>query len=65
MLVLARRVDGRINLHLQTEHGEKLLGTVMVVSVHGPTVRLGFEFGPEVRIAREELDDRPRVETKP
>jgi sRNA-binding carbon storage regulator CsrA len=57
MLVLTRRPDQRINLYLKTEHGPKLLGSILVVKATDKIVRLGFdEFGPEVSILRGELE---------
>jgi sRNA-binding carbon storage regulator CsrA len=57
MLVLGRKQEERINLYLKTEHGPKLLGSILVVKATDKIVRLGFdEFGPEVSILRGELE---------
>ncbi len=56
MLVLTRDTDQKVNLYLTTPHGQKLLGSVMLVKVRrGGKVRLGFEFGDEVQVLREEV----------
>jgi sRNA-binding carbon storage regulator CsrA len=56
MLVLRRDRDQRINLYLNTEHGKKLLGQIVMVDVVRQQAKLGFEFGSEVSILRAELE---------
>lgn len=51
-LVLARKNMERTNLY----DGDRLIGTVKVLSAMRGLVRLGFEFVPDVRIVREEVD---------
>ena len=56
MLILGRQWDQGITLTLPD--GRK--GHVLVVSIRGNVVRLGFEMPDDVRILRDELEDHSR-----
>lgn len=55
MLVLSRKVDGRVDLLIETCGGLTPLGTVIVAKVEGQRVKLGFELRKDVRILRREI----------
>jgi len=56
MLVLSRKATERIRL------GDNIV--VTVVRVSGDRVRLGIEAPPDVLVLRDELEPRPRPESK-
>ena len=57
-LVLCVKKGERVNLYMQTPHGLKRLGAVKSMGRE----RLAFEFGEEVRIVREKVDQHAKGE---
>jgi hypothetical protein len=58
MLCLTVKKGEKVLFYLQTEHGEKLLGSVAAEK----SQRIHFDFGPEVRILRAKADEKRRGE---
>ncbi len=56
MLVLSRKKNERILL-LNTDGSE--IGYAVIVEIRGDKCRVGFELPESIRIAREELVERP------
>ena len=57
MLCLSRQREEKVLLYQSTPEGPRLLGSVMVLHASYGSARLGFEFGEDVKIVREEIDE--------
>jgi sRNA-binding carbon storage regulator CsrA len=60
MLVLSRKNQEKVNLYI----GDRKLGEVFFLGLGNHGARLGFRFGPEIRIEREEIADRENTDAK-